>query len=447
MPAATLGEVFNRCADTHTWEVGMCGQFCAAMYGYGFSGYRDAVAQWQATLSPLRHTDGSKPTAGALLFWGGGSQGHGHVAVSDGEGGCWSIDISGPGTVSRVSAGTINARWGLPYLGWIEPYFQGERWEPVAIYGVDVSNYQPINFALTTPGDNKRVDFAIIKITEGLTYLNSKWTAQRQWARDHDLSVGFYHFARPGSMVDQADYFLSKINLQPGDHLWFDWEDSGVSSGQKDAWISYVQGRCPGHRVGLYCNTDFWKNRDTSGFAGDGLWIATGGIPAGAPPIRDKWLIHQYSTAGGYDHDLAQFASKADMIAWAGDDVALSADDKAWISARLDEIPAAVLTRDGILESPLDSPTHDTNPFWSLESYVKDTGARVRTATGQLIDVLAQARTNGSGITALATALTSAHTKLDAVAATLDSLDLSNLPAEVAAKIEALKLVVTVEGS
>jgi hypothetical protein len=283
------------------------------------------------------------------------------------------------------------------------------------IYGVDVSNYQPINFALTTPSDGHPVDFVIIKITEGMSYTNSKWTAQRQWARDHGLSVGFYHFARPGSMTDQANRFLDQVNLVPGDHLWFDWEDAGVSSDQKDGWINYVQGRAPGHRVGLYCNTSFWLGRDTSGFAGDGLWIATGRIPAGHPPINATWRIHQYSTEGDYDHDLAQFASRADMIIWAkgSETVALTASELKLLTETHD-----ALTK---ITSLTDGKVHQAGYY--LAHGQQDVAA-----------VLAQARANGAALTA--------------IMQTLSSLDLSQVPAEVAAKIEALKLVVTVtEGS
>jgi GH25 family lysozyme M1 (1,4-beta-N-acetylmuramidase) len=426
----------------------MCGQFCAAMYGYGSSGYRDALTQWNLIPAGRRHPGKTDAPAGSLLFWGGGSAGHGHVAIADGLGNVWSIDISGAGTVSSVPAGTISSRWGLPYLGWTVPYFQGQEWEAVAIYGVDVSMFQPINFLLTTPGDGKPVDFVIIKVTEGSGWTSSRWTGQRQWAKDHGLSTGFYHFARPGNMVDQADRFLSQISLQPGDHLWFDWEDAGVSSAQKDAWISYVQGRAPGHRVGLYCNTSFWLGRDMSGFAGDGLWIATGGIPAGAPPIQSNWLIHQYSTDGGYDHDLAQFASRADMITWAqGDDMPLSADDKTWISAAIRtqvtavvkaESYAAVFTADKV-RSPDDAPA---NPTWAPASYLREGYLRLleilaaeKSAGTALANILSQSQTNGSNGTA-------ANMKLDEIRNTLAALDLSQLPADIAAKIESLKITV-----
>ena len=421
MSVASVLEALARCALTRSWAVGMCGQFCAAMYGYGASGYRDALTQWRQTPPGIRHPGATDAPPGALVFWGGGSAGHGHVAIADGTGSVFSIDIGGAGTVTRVSTGTITSRWGLPYLGWTAPYFQGQEWEAVAIYGMDVSMFQPINFLLTTPSDKKPVDFAIIKVTEGTGWVSSRWTGQRQWARDHGLSVGFYHFARPGNMVDQADRFLAQINLQPGDHLWFDWEDAGVTNAQKDAWISYVQGRAPGHRVGLYCNTSFWTGRDTTGFAGDGLWIATGGYPAGAPPIKSNWLLHQYSTAGNYDHNVAQFATRADMIAWAkGDeDVALTA-----------------------AELKLLTETHDavTKITSLVDTKVHGVGYYVAKGETNLAATLSQSRSNGGGISELKTALNLANAKLDTVAGVLAGLDLSQVPAEIAAKIEALKI-------
>jgi len=423
MPVESVAGALATCAMTPSWAVGLCGQFCAAMYGYGFSGYNDAVIQWQQIPNTLKHPGGWQVPPGALMFWGGGSAGHGHVAVADGTGSVWSIDISGAGTVSRVPAGTISDRWGLPYLGWSAPYFQGKLWEPVSIYGLDVSNYQPINFVTTTPGDNKPVDFVIIKVTEGASWLSPRWTGQRQWARDHGLVTGFYHFARPGNMVDQADRFLSQIALAPGDVLAFDWEDAGVSGAQKDAWISYVQGRAPGHRVILYCNTSFWKTRDTTSFAGDGLWIADPNNPPGTPGIQSNWLIQQYSEAGDYDHNIAAFTSKAAMIDWAGGDMALTADDKAWFTAQLQAT------------SLLDGKTHGQ-------------GYYLAHAEKTLAAVASQASSNGTGISALGTSLVAAHAKLDAVKVLLDSLDLSQLPAEIAAKLESLKLVVSVtEGS
>jgi hypothetical protein len=186
------------------------------------------------------------------------------------------------------------------------------------IHGLDVSSYQPEQFPLTTPG-GKPVDFVIIKATQGIGYTNPKLQAQLDWARQNGLSVGFYHFGDAGSIDKQVEFFLATVRprLRLGDHLWFDWEKPGISNDDKDAWIRQVQQAEPEHRVGLYCNRDFWLNRDTTSFAGDGLWIAD--WAANPPAITADWAIHQHTTDRGIDEDVADFESRAAMKAWAGD--------------------------------------------------------------------------------------------------------------------------------
>ncbi|WP_043389971.1 GH25 family lysozyme, partial [Kitasatospora aureofaciens] len=104
--------------------------------------------------------------------------------------------------------------------------------------------------------------------------------------------------------------------LVAGDMLVLDWEDPGVSNASKDKWIKYVQKKRPGHKVLLYCNRDYWLNRDSTSFAGDGLWIAQYNGKPGKPSIKAPWLIHQY-TSTPVDTNLARFSSRAAMRTWA----------------------------------------------------------------------------------------------------------------------------------
>lgn len=145
--------------------------------------------------------------------------------------------------------------------------------------------------------------FVIVKSTEGTGYVNPRYAAQIATGRAGGLVLGHYHFARPGSMGAQAAYFLANTSIRPGDALAFDWEDPGVSGGDKDAWIKAVQAAMPAHQVGLYCNRDYWLNRDNSGFYGDFLWIADPSAPKGAPRVTSPWLFHQYGSAGGVDRN------------------------------------------------------------------------------------------------------------------------------------------------
>ncbi|MFE9448254.1 glycoside hydrolase family 25 protein [Streptomyces sp. NPDC006739] len=183
--------------------------------------------------------------------------------------------------------------------------------------GIDVSSYQ--SSAYSTAG----LAFVGIKVTEGLSYVNSKWVAQRATARAAGLVTIFYHYPHIGnSPAAEADYFLSQIALVPGDVLCLDWEWYGqtVTDAQarayKDAWLAYVKAKVPGHKVGVYADTSSWKNVDTNSNCGDFLWIADY-VTAGQPRVSHAWTFHQYSDSP-QDEDVANFATADALKAWAG---------------------------------------------------------------------------------------------------------------------------------
>lgn len=184
------------------------------------------------------------------------------------------------------------------------------------LQGIDVSGYQ--STAYGTAG----LDFVFIKVTEGLSYVNSKWVAQRATARAAGLVTGFYHYPHiANSPTQEADYFLRQINLAPGDILCLDWEwygqtvlDSAARS-YKDAWLAHVKAQAPGHRVILYADVNNWKNVDQNSNCGDGLWIADY-VTAGQPRITAPWLFHQY-TDTPLDKDVCSLSSRQALVDWA----------------------------------------------------------------------------------------------------------------------------------
>ncbi|MFJ5644025.1 glycoside hydrolase family 25 protein [Streptomyces sp. NPDC093223] len=271
----------------------------------------------------------------------------------------------------------------------------------MTIHGVDVSAYQSATYS--TSG----IDFVIVKATEGLSYTNPLLAAQTKRARDAGLVVGFYHYPHmANSPQAEADYFLSKAPIKAGDIIVFDWEgydaaNKGVAKSRqityRDAWLKYVQGKLPGHRVGMYCNTDYWLNIDKTSNCGDFLWIATGGKPAGQPGIDFAWTFHQYSTAGGIDHDVANFTDRAALAAWA--------------RGLIEENPMAGMTKQDIYDAvwktdqiaaPADQADIKTNPTWQPQSFLKDLDARVRAIqaqeAGQSAAIAALAKLVGSGV-------------------------------------------------
>jgi hypothetical protein len=181
----------------------------------------------------------------------------------------------------------------------------------MTVSGIDVSAYQPTAYSTAD------LAFVVVKATEGVTYVNPKHSAQVAWGRAHGLVIGHYHFQRAGSVPKQVAHFAAHAGVAPGDFIALDWEDVDVSCMSKDEALRQLQARFPHNRVVLYCNRDFWLNRDRSSFCGDGLWIADPTSAPGHPRISHGWLIHQHSDAGGIDRDVAGFADEAALRTWA----------------------------------------------------------------------------------------------------------------------------------
>lgn len=249
------------------------------------------------------------------------------------------------------------------------------------IKGIDVSAYQSSDYA--TSG----YDFVIVKATEGRTYINPKQSAQAARARGAGLVLGFYHFLWPGNIAAQAAYFVEKCASRPGDILACDWEHTSsgtaATSAEKDAFMKEVKRLRPDHKVILYCNVDFWVNRDTSSYAADGLWIAQYNGRPGDPSVRAKWLIHQY-TSSPLDINVARFDTRAAMRAWAAgtakEEDEVTPDD---IKKIVEQTAERVWTKDNL--KPLAAPTAGAeNTHWAGGTYQRNTYLAVKKVEAQL---------------------------------------------------------------
>jgi len=182
-------------------------------------------------------------------------------------------------------------------------------------YGIDVSSANSED----VPGSMPGISFAMIKATEGRTYVSPVQKAQAAAARKHGRAVGFYHFLWPGHIEEQAAHFVDKCASTPGDILAVDWETTEdgthASNMEKDEFLAAVKRLRPHHRVLLYCNTDFWFHKDTTSKCGDGLWIADY-THAGRPRIEHAWKFHQYADGPTVDRDVYN-GSAHDLHTWA----------------------------------------------------------------------------------------------------------------------------------
>jgi cell wall-associated NlpC family hydrolase len=80
--------------------------------------YPDAATAWRHATG--KHPADRTPPEGAAVYWTGGDEGYGHVAISLGRGRIRSSDAGGAGRVSTVPLTWVSRRWGLEYAGWAD---------------------------------------------------------------------------------------------------------------------------------------------------------------------------------------------------------------------------------------------------------------------------------------------------------------------------------------
>ena len=191
----------------------------------------------------------------------------------------------------------------------------------MSLNGIDIASYQSSlvvkNMATT--------DFVIVKATESNWYVNPCFATHAAQTVKAGKLLGCYHFARPGDMVEQADYFLGAVKKYIGKAvLALDWEENAVPLGPKKAkqWLDRVYKKT-GVKPVIYmsksvCNAYDWSAVKKAGY---GLWVAqypdyshtgykakkniwTDDNPFGA---WTGWRIFQYTSVGrikGYAGDL-----------------------------------------------------------------------------------------------------------------------------------------------
>lgn len=86
-------------------------------------GDADAVDGWKSEPADARHPGDRRPPRGTPVSWAGGRRGHGHRALSLGNGLIRSTDAGSGGLaghVGTVSLDWVENNWGMQYLGWSE---------------------------------------------------------------------------------------------------------------------------------------------------------------------------------------------------------------------------------------------------------------------------------------------------------------------------------------
>ncbi len=185
--------------------------------------------------------------------------------------------------------------------------------------GLDVSYYQGVIDWAQVKSANKA--FAIARISDGLTYVDTQFG--RNWAalREVGLVRGAYQYFEPAQdAAAQADMVVAAVGkLGPGDlPVQLDIEATGGQSSstivsQMQSWIDRVT-EGTGKRPFIYTAKYFWNDHVASTqFESFPLWVANYDVTC--PDLPDAWAgwtLWQYSDRGavpgiGGDVDLDRF--------------------------------------------------------------------------------------------------------------------------------------------
>lgn len=173
--------------------------------------------------------------------------------------------------------------------------------EPPAepLHGIDVSHY-------SGAVDWERVraagfDFAYVKATEGVDSPDPAFADH--WRRLGELGIprGAYHFyVTEDDPEEQARFFLSTANLQPGDlppAVDIELIGHGTQPGLAERFRTFLEvvARETGVRPIVYTSPKFWNAQLTDAFGDHPLWVAEYGVSEPQVPHGwERWTLWQW---------------------------------------------------------------------------------------------------------------------------------------------------------
>lgn len=190
-----------------------------------------------------------------------------------------------------------------------------------ALQGVDVSHHQGRIDWDDVAGSG--IDFAFIKATEGVSWIDPRGQSNWTGAREAGLSVGAYHYyLLCESGADQAEHFIDIVPVSAGalppvidlEHA----QNCGLDQPAEEvrAEISVMISKLRHHYGAepiLYTTNAFYRDWLTGAFPANPVWIRDIQAYPVLPDGRD-WTIWQYSHRGrvpGIDGEVDLNVAKA----------------------------------------------------------------------------------------------------------------------------------------
>ena len=173
-----------------------------------------------------------------------------------------------------------------------------------ALQGIDVSSWQPSAVTERVAGD-----FAIVKLTQGTSYVNSKAGEQLSAALRSGKEIGVYHYASGTNCTEEADFFTRKARpwLRKA-VLALDWEQIQNADWGSTTWstcfVKRVQAQTGVMPMVYVQASALWQVQGARN-AGSGLWVAqyasmraTGYQSQPWRLGRDGEAMRQYTSSG-----------------------------------------------------------------------------------------------------------------------------------------------------
>lgn len=334
----------RRAEKALTNEPGMCQRWTRTIFNAPSVGDRDgdhdadAVDGWLS--ENIKHPGDRRPPRGVPVAFSGGSRGHGHRAVSLGQGKIRSTDMKGSsyskGHVGTTTISDIEKAMGVKYLGWSEdisgiPIPVAEEADrfltarcpvPSATFVLDISHHQTDNNFSLENARAQGYDFVILKCTQGVSYFDPAYTVSINEAKRLGMYVAVYHFLTAG----QGDKQAANLAQHIGDKsipVFIDFESNGTSfPSTRDAIIFKREATRLGLKVaGIYLTESYWKATGSKSLTGfKNLWRAAyPSMKPGTPKDLYPGNHHKrWSSFGGKKPILWQFTSSGQIPGYKG---------------------------------------------------------------------------------------------------------------------------------
>jgi GH25 family lysozyme M1 (1,4-beta-N-acetylmuramidase) len=210
---------------------------------------------------------------------------------------------------------------------------------------IDVSHWQDkIDWAAVAE-QNPGLIGVIAKCTEGKSYLDPEYAANRAGALQYGLAFSPYHYLHHGDAAGQMAWFLSKAQLRQGERIVLDYEemDPPVRISDLQEAIFKLRADRPDLEIAVYGASKLTEDvddcADTTWLDGTSLWAARYSevnqpTVAKAWPYWSAWQFSDDGSIKGYDGDIdvntfngskeacrAWFGPAAEVPAWTPEEV------------------------------------------------------------------------------------------------------------------------------